>query len=240
MARYRKSNSNARKPKRTYRKRTAFSSAHLASKIKAISLKNAETKQSNHNVENLQLFHNRTAYRVGLLATSQGTEAPEGLQENSENRIGDEIIARGLKFKIWVANKVDRPNVMYKMFVYKYNTDTTAMSDAIFWKGTDGDGATMNRMIDSVNPMRIQLLKSFKIKPRANYSIPENAHENSKLQEFYIPLNNSKIKYRVDGGNRPLFKDIGFSICAYDSFGTLQTDNIASYHYAITLYFKDP
>lgn len=222
------------------KKPKALTTSQLTQKIKSVSLSTSETKMSNHHVENIQLWHNRTNYRVGLLASTQGLEAPQGLQENSENRVGDEIIARGLKFKIWVSNKVDRPNILYKLFCFKYNTDTTSMTDAIFWRGTDGDGGDMNRMIDSSNPMRIKLLKSYKLKSGPNYSIPDNGHEHSLLKEFYVPLNNSKIKYRVDGGNRPRFTDVGFAIVAYDAFGTLATDNIASYAYAISLYFKDP
>ncbi len=48
-----------------------------------------------------------------------------------------------------------------------------------------------------------------------------------------------KIKYD-EGGTAPKFKDIGFALVAYDAFGTLQTDNIASFAWNAKLSFKDP
>lgn len=212
----------------------------LKSLIKNVALKTCETKKSSHHSENVQLYHNGTEYRLGLWATAQGTSDPSGMGENERNRIGDEILARGCKFRWWISNKIDRPNVMYKVFVFLYNTNYTSMSDTIFWRGTDGDGATMNRMIDTPNPDRIKLLKSFTVRSGANYSVPENGHEHSYLKECWVPFNNKKVKYRVDGNNRPMTWDLGFAVVPYDSYGTLVTDNIASMAYSTTFYFKDP
>lgn len=228
------------RPRRPRRKSRPLTNKNLNQKIKTISLRNCETKKSSHHQENEQLYHNRTDYGLGLLATTQGFDSPEGYSEHIDNRIGDEIIARGMKFKFWISNKADRPNCMYKIIAYQYNTDSISMNDIKFWRGTDGNGGVMNRMLDQTNPMKIKVLKSYLIKSGPNYSIPENGHEHSKLKEFYLPLNNRKIKYREDGDARPLLKDIGFAIVVYDSYGTLVTDNIASYAYSITFYYKDP
>lgn len=208
--------------------------------IKSVSLKDSETKLSSHTEENLRLFHNGSVYREGLLATSTGTENPQGFSEHASNRIGDEILARGLKLRFWLSNVEDRPNVMYKITAFWYNTDSTVLSDGLFWRGTDGDGGTMNRMIDAANTYKVTPLKNLMVRSGPNYSIPQNGKEHSYFTECYIPLNNRKIKYRVDNNNRPQFKDIGFQIVAYDAFGTLSTDQVAHFAYSSCLYFKDP
>lgn len=230
----------ATRPLRVMRRRKPATRAGLKSLIKSVALNNTETKQSSHYSENVQLNHNRTYYGIGLLSTTQGTENPSGASQNDLNRLGDEIIARGLKLKFWVSFKVDRPNQIVKLSAFQYNTDTTTMTDAIYWKGADGQGSMMNRLIDTVDPYRVKLLKSRVLKPRANFSIPDNGHEASFLCEMWVPLHDRKVKYRVDNSTRSLLKDLGFSIVTYDAYGTLISDNIASFAYHSCLYFKDP
>ena len=60
------------------------------------------------------------------------------------------------------------------------------------------------------------------------------------MLNFYVPLKNRKVKYNTDNGVVPSFKDMALAIVAYDAFGTLQTDIIASFAYNIRFYFKDP
>lgn len=227
---------NARRRRKAVKPKTVQGLKQL---IKTVSLKDAETKLSSTSDENVRLFHNGTEYRINLLRTTPGTLNPQGFLENDRNRVGDEVLARGLKIRWWVSNVEDRPNVMYKMYVFWYNTDTTSMTDAQFWRGTDGDGASLNRMVDAANTYKVKPLKSFMIKSGADYSIPDNAKEHSYYKDCYIPLNNRKIRYRVDGNNRPQFKDLGFCVVAYDAFGTLVTDQVASMAYTTTFYFKD-
>jgi len=63
--------------------------------------------------------------------------------------------------------------------------------------------------------------------------------EAHRYLQCYIPLNNKKIHYN-DGGSDPKFFDIGFALIAYDSWGSLTTDNICSYAWERKFYFKDP
>lgn len=213
---------------------------NLEQMMKKVALKQCETKKSNETNENQQLYHNITRYHGNLFWTTTGSGNPDGFDEDSRNRVGDSILARGCKFRFWLSNKIDRPNVMYRVFIYLYNTEFVSVSDTDFWRGTDGQGATMNRMIDMPNTNRIKLLKSYLVRSKSNFSIPENGHEHSHLLDTYIPLGDRKIKYRVDNEATPQTWDLGFAVVCYDAYGTLITDNIASYAYSTTFYYKDP
>lgn len=180
-----------------------------------------------------------------FLDTSQAVNAPEGFGNVTGSRIGDEIVARGIKFKFWLSNKSDRPNVMYNIYIFQYNTIDT-LSDTYFWRGTNGQGGTMNRMIDQPNSSRVKVLKKLTIQSREQYVGVQTGQnfsfdkEHSYFRECWLPLNNKKVTYRRDEGGIPKTYDIGVAIVTYDAFGSLSTDTIASFGYSHTLYFKDP
>ena len=93
-------------------------------RIKSVMLRACETKESTQYTSTLQqLFHDRTYYTGQLLATTQGFTAGDGVADATNNRIGDQVIARGLKFKVYIENEAARPNVMYRIFLFKYNTN---------------------------------------------------------------------------------------------------------------------
>lgn len=238
MAPLRKKAFKPRRRRRFYRKGKT-----LEQKIKAITLKQCETKLSPDFEENIQLYHNRTVFNTGHLITKQGVTDPAGFGTTElRNRVGDEIVARGIKYKFWLSNKLDRPNVMYFLYIFSYNPKVT-VSEAVFWRGTDGNGGVMNRMIDSPNPERVTILKRIMVNPAytANFSTVDVQKEKSCYKEFYLNLKNRKITYDGDNTELPKGKDIGWAIVAYDAYGTIAPSNlIASMAFSKTLYFKDP
>lgn len=228
-----------RKRRTTRRKSTGLT--RLNKQMKTIALRQCETKVANDYAENLQLFHNGTEYKGAFLLTSAGTGDGQGFGSANRVRIGDEIIARGLKLKWWVSNKFSRPNVMYNIYVFYYNTLEQSLDDSVFWRGTDGVGGSMNRMLDAPNPERVKVLKKITINSKNQYGdLGSNGREHSQFRECYISFNNKKITYRRDSSTQPKGWDVGFAVVPYDAYGTLTTDNIASFGWSSTFYFKDP
>lgn len=226
--------------RRNPRYRKAKPTKSLTRMVKKISLNQCETKKSNQYSENVQLFHNVTNFKENLLATTQGAKDPEGFANQTANRIGDEVLARGINMKFWFSNKNNRPNVMYHVYVFRYNTTLTVASglnDAYFWRGQDGNGSSMNRMVDAPNRDRVQVLKKFSINSTYNYS---DSYEKSYFKELWIPLKDKKILYRKENDTLPQYTTLGVAIVPYDAFGTGTTDNIASYAWSSTFYYKDP
>lgn len=228
-------------------------SKSLNKQIKKVSLSLNETKLSSQrffagtNAE--PLYHNVTNYDIkALLSTSQGFDNPSGTTEDSRNRIGTEILARGLQLKFMFISAQSRPNMNIMAFVYNYDATITSPTDINFWCGPAGGGVTnQNRFLDRPNNNKVKILKKFRIGNRQNYSsnVPSEAERsNTCYKEIYIPLKNKKIKYIENSAgastSTPQWRNIGVALVAYDTTNTLQSDIVAYVTCQTTLYFKDP
>ncbi len=110
----------------------------------------AETKTVGKQTENEQLFHNKALYLQNLLATTQGVEDPNDLT-SAAARIGDSVALTNVNIKFWLSNKLDRPNVMYRLIMFWYDTPLV-LSDAIcFFTQT-------NKMLDRPNNENISII----------------------------------------------------------------------------------
>lgn len=214
----------------------------LVKLIKKVSLKAAETKNTHEIAENIDLYHNTQELQTNLLYTRQGiTDGNSGTSYYS-NRIGDEVVARGLQIKFWFANKKDRPNVMYKIIVFRYYSQSTPPTTVYKSQGTS------NLMIRDIDTEKVKILKvkMFNLQVGISNTGTEQGvtsgqqKEAHKYMKVYIPLKNQKIKYIADDSGTPQKSDIGFCVVVYDSYGTLTTDVVASYAYNAKFYFKDP
>lgn len=210
----------------------------LVKLIKNVSLSTVETKYYILAGQNQQLQHNGglgPSYNriYNLLGSSQGT--------GQENRVGDECIAKGLAIRIWLSNKLDRPNVMYRIIVYSGPRDQASIASP----NNFFEAHTTQKMLDMVNTDKYTVIRSKIIQPFAgDYSLESGAtnKEHSKLIKFYIPLNNRKVLYGNDNEDLPTENKncISVAIIAYDAYATAETDTIASYSYLTKFYFKDP
>lgn len=221
------------------RKPATKSNSSLVKLIKKITLKPVETKNTHNIEENQQLFHNVPSISFAHLYTTQGFQENDTGLSSFQMRLGDEIILRGLSYKFWFANKFDRPSVMYKIVFFKYQSNTNPTSPAPYYSQ-----GTSNYMIRDLDTEKYKIIKvvNFNLSTSAQRILPgenfEGAEGHKKIS-VWIPLKNVKCKYE-NSTNTPRFMDYGFTIVCYDSYGTLITDNIASYAVNRKLYFKDP
>lgn len=195
-----------------------------------------ERKRFGFQAENIQLFHNKPDYDAAWLSCKQGTADPENLSTRLA-RIGDEIYLQNVNIRLWLSNKNDRPNVMYKATLFWYDA-TVSLSDAyVYFTQT-------NKMLDRLNTENIGIIDQKTLFSGPSYttgvaSDPGSAKEHSYLMTLNGSWKNKKITYD-EGGAVPRFRDIGLCLVAYDAFGTLQTDNIASYAYNGMVTLTDP
>jgi len=222
------------KKKRVYKKKGLSKRSSLVSLIKSISLKQVETKTTHRIEENVNINHNSGYMYTNLLKTQQGITDTDTGSTAYANRLGDEVVARGISIKLWIANKRDRPNVMYRMGVFKYQAGSIPTLAQIF------TGANGNRMMDKMDNEYITIVyqKTFNLQNNIAFADASHTREAHTFRKIWIPLKNKKLIYN-NGGSVPKFIDYGFFIVPYDSYGTLITDNIASFAYEQQLYFKD-
>lgn len=250
--------------KRTYLMRKKKKPMSLAAKVKKIQLRNCETKfscrmQDTYTAATQLFIQNNQTLMIAnnLLGTTPGSNNPSGFNESTENRVGDEIIAKGIRFSVWVESVSDRQNTRFGVVCFKYNPQiATAGGGAayalnseiskVFWRGTDGDGGDMLRFIDQPNPEKVTVLKHIKLSnSSANYyenvgSTPPDRQNNTHCVNFYVPLKNLKVKYRRDTLAIPQWKDIGLALYAFNQSTALSSDNVGVFSVSSRLYFKDP
>lgn len=193
-----------------------------------------------HNInQNVNINHNTGYIYTNLLRTSQGITDTDTGASSFSNRLGDEVLGRGISIKLWIANKLDRPNVMYRMGIFKYQSNSIPTLASLFV------GANPNRIMDKMDNEFITIVYQKVFNLQVGYSAYATAtagdtdgREAHIYKKLWLPLKNKKIVYN-NGGITPKFIDYGFFIVPYDSYGTLTTDNILSFSYEQEFYFKD-
>jgi len=219
--------------RRRYRRPT------LVKMMKNVALKNSETKIASQNKNGVDLYHNKTHYVGNLLFCQQGTTANPGTTEQ-DNRIGNEVIARGLKIKLQILSDPKRPNLNFRFFLFRYEANETPADDN-FWVGPAGAGADQNRMIDFADTRNVKVLKSFLVQNRNKLPTdPDTGVINNVYRDIWLPMNNKKIRYDSNNSGTPKYTTIGMAVVAYDANNTLETDILQYLSYSTRFYFKDP
>ena len=180
--------------------------------------------------ENIQLFHNKPYYKGSLLALEQGV-SDDNTQSSKKVRKGDKITLKNINIRYWLSNKNDRPNCMYKGILFWYKSGVSLTDAIVYYTQT-------NKMLDRYNTEQIRVIDTFIVKPGAMFLNGTEKFEHSYLATLNKSYKRKNITYN-ENGTVPKGWDMGFALVTYDAYGTLQTDNIASFAYNIKLTFED-
>lgn len=224
------------------------SAKSLTSKIKQVSLSQCETKTAGQEAgaisgsSAVDMFHNLTHFVPNLLKTAQGVTANPGANE-VDNRVGNEVIARGIKVRLQFISDPAHPNINIKGYVFQYESGTTP-ADADFWAGPSGAGGTMIRFLDAPDTRKVKILKSFSVHNRnVAFNVEPTGgtrYVHNVYKDLWVPLKNKKLKYAGNDSTQPKYKDIGMCFVCYDANNTLQTDILMYLSWTSKFYFKDP
>lgn len=240
MAAKRRGRSSRQGGKRTFR-----------AKVTSVLMKKAETKYYDIASENVQLYHNlgtTSTGNPGSLSVLFNPWADIPIGTGRAGRIGDRIIPRGMSIKFWIANKADRPNVLYRIMVVRcpkiISGSATGYNTAYPFQ-TATLGSTGNNMILPLDKDRgfrayYDKIHRQEIGNSGNVTGNKECHMVKKL--WIRNKSNRNIIFDQDQvgsistiTNNPLL----VYILPYDSYGTLTTDNVASCAYFARLYYKD-
>ncbi len=194
---------------------------------------NVEDKRAVYLNENLQLNHNKPIYIGKFLSDiNQGVNTgTDGVKKTV--RVGDRIKLKNMNIRFWLSNKLDRPNVMYKGVLFWYPVDLgAAITDA------DVYFTQQNKMLDRYNFKRIKILDTFIVKSGPMYLNGTEKFEHSYLATLNKSWKNKYVQFEQNSTKAKGW-ELGFSLVAYDAYGTLQTDNIASYAINSQITFED-
>lgn len=234
------------KRKRNYRKKATTKRSYIAKVAKSVLFKTAETKSVSHGGENLNLYHNTYALvNSSLTLTSQGV-GDDNTSTSVGSRIGDSIQAKKLWIRMMLFNKQDRPNVHYRVLLVRRNTTQNGNTLAVptsFFKLDHFPSNNNNFMADpSDEQVSVLIDRRYSIQNQQsrNSDLLGNGYEVSKLinLNYKIPQRHQKIIYS-DAGTVPKNYVYQLWVMSYDSYGTLQTDNISSCAYTARFYYTD-
>lgn len=162
-------------------------------------------------------------------------------------RIGDYINASGVLVKLWLSNKLDRPNVMYRVLVIQWyhGFDPTAANNVF------KANSSPNLMIAGVDTDRFKVRYDRTLQSKGGFNasstgtelVPSNTNkgkEFSRYHKFYLKTPGI-VRYQTDNGQIPSIEKycLALYVFAYDAYGTATTDNIASCAYETTFYWRD-
>jgi hypothetical protein len=235
---------NSAKRAKQYAPRTQQTPKSFAAKVNQLILKQSEAKSSFSTGENMQLYHamgyhttvpneidgtqKLRATLTNLLGTNQGVGA--------NARIGDKVHGKNVKIKLWLSNKGDRPNVMYRCIVYKTTFDNAGVEPSNFF--TTGG----NVMLGLINTDKYTVVSDRLIQPKdGDYSLESGSlpRERSQMVTINVPLNKA-ITYSVPGGGTPAGVNCyNLMIIPYDAWGSFPQDNLASMAYSSEFNFND-
>jgi len=223
------------KPRKTYKKRVIkrkpASTANIKRIVNKMILKKAESKSLTTTLGYSLLYHNVDKY-IQINATSlmpvQGT--------GDTNRIGDKINVGGFYIRLMCLQKADRKNINWTIRVISVPKGTS-LSYSTIYKNIAG-----NAMIDQLNEDVVKVLYSRRIRQLITPDLSGTGGADKELTFFHKFF----IKYpRVysfitDNSTTHQDRDIYLQLLAYDTYGTLITDNIGNVQAISTIYYKDP
>lgn len=236
-SKYRKKSS---KGKRGYKK-ALYKSAKtksLISLIKKVSLKQNELKYVDTDHGKTELYHN-IHNSFGINVTSYGP----GQGDGDGQRIGNCVNLSGIKLTLMFYSKFDRPNTKFRLIVYSAPLNTYPPSTSY---SSLFDQVTGNVMIDSMDKDIVKVHKNMLIYPKnisanlVGFPEEEMAKEVTSFRKVWIPYR-TKVRYSTDTSTAELTnRSFYVLVMAYDTYGTLVTDNIGAVQCWQRFYYRDP
>lgn len=228
-----------RTKKRTYKKKTnkpsTMTTNQLATMMKKVALKTTETKFKNISLQKWELYHNKNKSSAVNISSSLCTQS-----DDDDGRIGNEIYLTGIKFRLLLGQKSDRPNVTFKIYVVEWDTNQagTETNHSHFYHNVTG-----NVLLDAIQSHRFKILKKIVYKSNiGSMEVGEVAKEKTFPLSFWLPMNR-KINFQTDTGTMAsmgMKENLKVVVAAYDAYGTVDTDNIAYIQGCASCYYKDP
>lgn len=193
-----------------------------------------EMKHNDYNVGKVELYHNvATSYMLQLTPNASVVFPQQGDTDNSRN--GNQIYLSYQTIRILFGCKLDRLNTKYRVSVIRVRKGGTVASyEDVF------DNITGNVLIDPFDTDKVKVLYSKIVQPSGISPIQFDAN---KEKTAYLKLNiqyKKNVSFLDDTSvHHNLPYDNWLVIQAYDTYGSLITDNIAWCQTFVRTNFKE-
>lgn len=206
--------------------------------VKAEMAKVIELKHADYQFEPFAfnaLYHNVfSTIETDPFNINQGVQDAEAV--NPPNRLGDSIYAKSIHFKMLFTMFGDRPNQAIRIIILKVKPDTPAILNPVLHP------QAVSNIVSQVDTesSRYKALVYDKVFTMNNNVIVTGgtALRDTKFYWEHTVKVNKKINYE-DGNVSARNFTYNIFVCAYDTQGSLTTDNIARYSYSRRTYYTD-
>jgi hypothetical protein len=150
-----------------------------------------------------------------------------------------------MTLKLWLANKKDRFNLMYRVIIAKMpksigNTITASNNVYIFQVAQlCATGNNLLNPIDHDKGIKTYYDRTFRINNFTNWIDVNSQKEMAKLVKIKIRRKRSNTIVYDNNTQNIVNSPLAMFVIPYDAYGTLVTDNVASYSYSMRMYYKD-
>lgn len=217
----------------------------FARRVKRVLLKASETKYGMVKNENQALYHDRGVVTAGAIGNNEGTIIfnPWSLiakGTDANNRIGDEVYARGscLRFMYW--NAPGRVASFIRLVIAVIpKTSGTTVHDGTNYDFLDplGSNDTVTGFIKKEG-IKVLYDKLYTMNAQGSTDVTSTSGDGRFYRRIFIKSKKNQIlRFQSDGtlANKPL----AIWIVPYDEYGTLRTDILGSVSYTFKMYWKD-
>lgn len=234
-----------RRGRQTYQKMKRVATAVLNKKT--------ETKHTSFGRDDVSLYHNQQ------IVAGAGTRQP--LTDLTffniwtsvlpgtgvVNRIGNEIIPRGISVRLYLENQADRPNLTYRI-IFGLAPKTNVAGAATTYNNLElmdigGCANNICRHIAQDAGYKILYDRVIRNEFGGPTDVSGGAKRSHKFVKLWIrPKKGTKIVYNTSNTgviSDTVNKRIFMTVIPYDSYNTLTTDNVAQMSYQAKLYWKD-
>lgn len=202
----------------------------MINRIKRTVLKMSELKIKSGSLGEIQLLHDVPSNLGDIFQTA--FLPSQGDAENQ--RVGNKIFLSGSKIKMMLLHKGDRPNVTFKIWVIKVDQSVNYTYATIF------DNVSGNLLLDDIDNNRVAKIvyqKTIKRSPTAT--------NGTQFKEWTFPVKiwipyKREVQFKQDAAADSIipYKYL-LLVGAYDTSGSLITDNIASVTEYHRVYYRD-
>jgi hypothetical protein len=196
-----------------------------------------EYKEFYNSGQNVQLYHDASD---GITAGSRGplftplTGLPQGTANGQ--RVGDNIFVKEVGMRIWLSNKSDRPNVMYRVSVVILPGSSSLPGPATSVVFPNAGTNYITAYPDTTQYSVIyDKIVNKDMGSLTQYATASSLRERSYFHDVVIPFN-ATVSY--SGTNTATAALYAF-VTAYDAYGALAGDNIASFSYSTRIIYTD-
>ncbi len=191
----------------------------------------------NHNIP--QTIDNDLFYSSHGVADYAGSQASVGTSFG--NRIGDSIYAKAASLKMFFDQYNDRPNLVFRLTVLRIKAGANIISPASTAFAHPQTTNYIMAPVDTENPLLyhaapVVMDKRFVVNYGTSITPPAKACH--FFRQFYIKVN-KKLKFNANQPNTVGPFAIQVILTAYDSYGSLTTDNVCRIMYARRAWYQD-